>query len=150
MTAISQLVDALGHVPVVVGVLTKGSLLIVLAVCLTRALGRAPAAARHIVWSLSVAALLLLPATSWMPWRLELPMLGTARDALGVSAQPTPKVTPAIDSKKGKAVAADPAWRVTAARRNPRSSVTRPRRPRAPATTSAAATRGKAVRTGNA
>jgi HEAT repeat protein/Zn-dependent protease with chaperone function len=83
--AVSQLVDALGHVPVVVGVLTKGSLLIVLAVALTRALGRAPAAARHIVWSLSVAALLLLPATSWLPWRLELPMLGTARDALGVS-----------------------------------------------------------------
>ena len=86
--AVSQLVDALGHVPVVVGVLTKGSLLIVLAVALTRALGRAPAAARHIVWSLSVAALLLLPATSWLPWRLELPMLGTARDALGVSVTP--------------------------------------------------------------
>ena len=37
--AISQLVDALGHVPVVVGVLTKGSLLIVLAVGLRMALG---------------------------------------------------------------------------------------------------------------
>src|SRR5690349_5873880 len=93
--AVSQLVDALGHVPVVVGVLTKGSLLIVLAVGLTRALGRAPAAARHIVWSLSVAALLLLPATSWIPWRLELPMLGTARDALGVNvAPPTATVLP--------------------------------------------------------
>ena len=106
--AISQLVDALGHVPVVVGVLTKGSLLIVLAVGLTRALGRAPAAARHIVWSLSVAALLLLPATSWMPWRLELPMLGTARDALGVSAvQPTATVTPSADVKKDEPVASD-------------------------------------------
>jgi HEAT repeat protein/beta-lactamase regulating signal transducer with metallopeptidase domain len=98
--AVSPLIDALGHVPVVVGVLTKGSLLIVLAVGLTRALGRAPAAARHIVWSLSVAALLLLPATSWIPWRLELPMLGTARDALGVSAsQPTAPVTPSVESQ---------------------------------------------------
>jgi HEAT repeat protein/beta-lactamase regulating signal transducer with metallopeptidase domain len=96
--AVSQLADALGHVPVVVGVLTKGSLLIVLAVCLTRALGRAPAAARHLVWSLSVAALLLLPATSWIPWRLELPVLGTARDALGVSsAQPSAPVTSTAD-----------------------------------------------------
>ena len=106
--AVSQLVDALGHLPVVVGVLTKGSLLIILAVGLTRALGRAPAAARHIVWSLSVAALLLLPATSWMPWRLELPMLGTAADALGVSAvQPTATATPAAKEKTDEAVVPD-------------------------------------------
>jgi HEAT repeat protein/beta-lactamase regulating signal transducer with metallopeptidase domain len=99
--AISQLVDALGHVPVVVGVLTKGSLLIVLAVCLTRALGRAPAAARHLVWSLSVAALLLLPAASRIPWRLELPVLGTARDAFGAAAtQPTTELKSADEQKK--------------------------------------------------
>src|SRR5689334_8033424 len=108
--AISQLIDALDHVPVVVGVLTKGSLLIVLAVGLTRALSRAPAAARHIVWSLAVATLLLLPATSWMPWRLELPLLGTARDALGVTAgQPIAAPSPAVDATKDEAVASDPA-----------------------------------------
>ena len=105
---LSELVDALGHVPVVVGVLTKGSLLIALAVVLTRALGRAPAAARHLVWTLSVAALLLLPATSWMPWRLELPVLGTARDALGVSAaQQTNKVTAVADTKHDAGPASD-------------------------------------------
>jgi len=71
-TAIPQLLDALARVPFVVGVLTKGSLLVLMAVGLTRLLGRAPAAARHLVWSLSVVGLLLLPASTLSPWRLEL------------------------------------------------------------------------------
>jgi len=84
ITAISQLLDALGRVPLIVGVLTKGSLLILIAASLTRLLARSPAAARHLVWTLSVAGLLLLPAASLIPWRLELPALGAARDAIVV------------------------------------------------------------------
>jgi hypothetical protein len=64
ITAISQLLDALGRVPFITGVLTKGSLLILIAVGLTRLLARSPAAARHLVWTLSVAGLLLLPRSS--------------------------------------------------------------------------------------
>ncbi len=47
ITAISQVFDALGRVPLIVGALTKGTLLILIAVGLTRALSNAPAAARH-------------------------------------------------------------------------------------------------------
>jgi HEAT repeat protein/beta-lactamase regulating signal transducer with metallopeptidase domain len=84
-TVIPQLLDALARVPFVVGVLTKGSLLVLVAVGLTRLLARAPAAARHLVWSLSVVGLLLLPASTLSPWRLELTPLAAARDALGLT-----------------------------------------------------------------
>jgi len=84
-TVIPQLLDALARVPFIVGVLTKGSLLVLMAVGLTRLLGRAPAAARHLVWSLSVVGLLLLPASTLSPWRLELTPLAAARDALGLT-----------------------------------------------------------------
>ena len=97
ITAISQLLDALGRVPFITGVLTKGSLLILIAVGLTRLLARSPAAARHLVWTLSVAGLLLLPATALIPWRLELPVLGTARDA--IVAPVTVKLTAAPDTR---------------------------------------------------
>ena len=90
IAAISQLLDAFERVPFIAQVLTKGTLLVLIAVCLTRLLGRAPAAARHLVWSLSVAGLLLLPATRLIPWRLELAALTAARDALDV----TPEVGP--------------------------------------------------------
>ena len=84
-TIIPQLLDALARVPFVVGVLTRGSLLVLMAVGLTRLLARAPAAARHLVWSLSVVGLLLLPASTLIPWRLELTPLAAARDALGLT-----------------------------------------------------------------
>jgi HEAT repeat protein/beta-lactamase regulating signal transducer with metallopeptidase domain len=90
ITAISQLLDALGRVPFIIGVLTKGSLLILVAVGLTRLLARAPAAARHLVWSLSVAGLLLLPAATVIPWRLESTALAAARDAFSLTPQFTP------------------------------------------------------------
>jgi HEAT repeat protein/beta-lactamase regulating signal transducer with metallopeptidase domain len=97
ITAISQLLDALGRVPFIPQALTKGTLLVLTAVCLTRLLGRAPAAARHLVWSLSVAGLLLLPATRLIPWRLELSALATARDAFDM----TPAATrPAAATKR--------------------------------------------------
>ena len=75
ITAVSQILDALDRVPFIVSVLTKGSLLVLVAVGLTRLLARAPAAARHLVWSLSVGGLLLLPAATLVPWRLELAAL---------------------------------------------------------------------------
>jgi len=81
LAAISPLLDALGRVPFVVGVLTKGTLIVLIAACLTRMLGRSPAAARHLVWSLSVGGLLLLPVMTQLPWRLELTTLAAARDA---------------------------------------------------------------------
>jgi HEAT repeat protein/beta-lactamase regulating signal transducer with metallopeptidase domain len=81
LAAISPLFDALGRVPFIAGVLTRGTLLVLIAACLTRLLGRSPAAARHLVWSLSVGGLLLLPAMTLIPWRLELTTLAAARDA---------------------------------------------------------------------
>ena len=78
-SAISQLLDALDRVPLIASALTKGTLIVLIAVCLTRLLGRAPAAARHLVWALAVGGMLLLPATSLIPWRLELTTLATAR-----------------------------------------------------------------------
>ena len=89
ITAISQLLDALGRVPFIAGVLTKGTLLVLIAACLTRLLGRSPAAARHLVWSLAVGGLLLLPVMTLLPWRLELTTLAAARDAFA-PAPPDP------------------------------------------------------------
>jgi len=81
LATISPLLDALGRVPFIAGVLTKGTLLVLIAACLTRLLGRSPAAARHLVWSLAVGGLLLLPVMTQLPWRLELTTLAAARDA---------------------------------------------------------------------
>jgi len=103
VAAISPLLNALGNVPFIVAVLTKGSLLILMAVALTRVLVHAPAAARHLVWSLAVAGLLLLPATSIIPWRLELPVLGPARDALVAKSAPVPR----LDAPQGTAPPTD-------------------------------------------
>ena len=80
ITTVSQLVDALGHVPFLPQALTRGTLLVLIALGLTRLLGRAPAAARHLVWSLAVGGLLLLPATRLLPWRLELAALTAAQE----------------------------------------------------------------------
>src|SRR5215207_11093214 len=93
ITAVAQILGALDRVPFIVSVLTKGTLIVLIAVGLTRLLARAPAAARHLVWSLSVAGLLLLPATTLIPWRLELTALAAARDAFDVTAASTRPVT---------------------------------------------------------
>ena len=93
--AISPLFDALGRVPFIAGVLTKGTLLVLIAACLTRLLGRSPAAARHLVWSLSVGGLLLLPAMTLIPWRLELTTLAAARDAFA----PAPSADPSVPER---------------------------------------------------
>jgi hypothetical protein len=90
VTAISPVLDALGRVPFITGALTKGTLLVLIAMGLTRLLGRAPAAARHLVWSLAVVGLLLLPATVLIPWRIELPRLTAVRDALDATSVHAP------------------------------------------------------------
>jgi HEAT repeat protein/beta-lactamase regulating signal transducer with metallopeptidase domain len=93
LAAISPLFDALGRVPFIAGVLTKGTLIVLIAACLTRLLGRSPAAARHLVWSLSVGGLLLLPVMTQLPWRLELTTLAAARDAFAPAPPADPVVT---------------------------------------------------------
>lgn len=115
ITAVSQILDALDRVPVIASVLTKGSLLVLVAVGLTRILSRAPAAARHLVWSLSVAGLLLLPVATVIPWRLELTALAAARDAVSLTTHPTPPV----DTRRS---AAPPVAPSIAAVENPTSS----------------------------
>src|SRR5689334_22916072 len=92
LAAISPLLDALGRVPFITGVLTKGTLLVLIAACLTRLLGRSPAAARHLVWSLAVGGLLLLPAMTQLPWRLELTTLASARQAFATAPPADPLV----------------------------------------------------------
>ena len=99
-TLVPQLVDAMTRLPFLVAVLTKGTALVLLAIGLTRLLGRAPAAARHLVWSLAVAGTLLVPASAWFPWQLEVPMLGMARDAFGTTA-PAAAVEPAAANDRG-------------------------------------------------
>ncbi|MDF2774494.1 MAG: peptidase BlaR1 [Geminicoccaceae bacterium] len=91
-TVVSTVLDALARVPFIAGALTKGTLLVLIAMGLTRLLARAPAAARHLVWSLSVVGLLLLPATALMPWRIELPGLTAVRDTF----DPTPTARAAV------------------------------------------------------
>ena len=107
LAAISPLLDALARVPFITGVLTKGTLLVLIAACLTRLLGRSPAAARHLVWSLAVGGLLLLPAMTQLPWRLELTTLAAARDAFA----PVPPADPSapVASKQLAVAAASPA-----------------------------------------
>jgi len=103
LATISPLFDALGRVPFIAGVLTKGTLLVLIAACLTRLLGRSPAAARHLVWSLSVGGLLLLPAMTLIPWRLELTTLAAARDAFA----PAPPAVPSVPERLALAVKND-------------------------------------------
>jgi len=113
ITAISQVFDALGRVPLIVGALTKGTLLILIAVGLTRALSNAPAAARHLVWSLAVAGMLLLPVTTLIPWRLELTALAAARDALDVTPLTTQQVAATQRSADVATMALPPSAAVT-------------------------------------
>jgi HEAT repeat protein len=106
LAAISPFLDALGRLPFIAAVLTKGTLLLLIAACLTRLLGRSPAAARHLVWSLAVGGLLVLPVMARLPWRLELTTLAAARDAFAPE-QPTPVAT-RIHSNQVKANSGSP------------------------------------------
>ena len=65
-----------------VDMLAKGSVVLLACSASVLLLRRSPAAARHLVWTIGVVALLLLPAASWlMPgWRVSLPMPALLRD----------------------------------------------------------------------
>ncbi len=88
-TVVSTVLDALARVPFIAGALTKGTLLVLVAMGLTRLLARAPAAARHLVWSLAVVGLLLLPAAVLIPWRIELSGLAAVRETFDPAASRT-------------------------------------------------------------
>ena len=136
LAAISPLLDALGRVPFIAGVLTKGTLLVLIAACLTRLLGRSPAAARHLVWSLSVGGLLLLPAMTLIPWRLELTTLAVARDAFA----PTPPADPGVperlvlvaNSEKSKQIVMDAGSTATSTATTNAASLVEPATPPSP------------------
>ena len=62
----------LGVVAMFVDVALKGTVLLALAFLLVRALPNAPAAARHLVWSVALMGVLVIPALSrTIPWKVE-------------------------------------------------------------------------------
>src|ERR671921_2026091 len=73
--------------------LIKATLILVAALGITMAMQRASAGARHLVWLVTLGALLLIPAlTAWAPLRLEiLPARETA-----TAAVPSDAATPSV------------------------------------------------------
>ena len=66
--------------------LVKATIILLVAIGITMSMQRASAGARHLVWLVTVAALLLVPAlTAWAPIRLRM---------LPAEASPTPAVAP--------------------------------------------------------
>ncbi len=62
----------LGVVAMFGEVVLKGTALLVVAFALARVLLNAPAAARHLVWSVALVGVLVIPALSrTIPWKLE-------------------------------------------------------------------------------
>ena len=78
----------------------KGTALLLVVFMLARALRNAPAAARHLVWAMGLAGLLIVPVLSrTMPWRLEiLPATETTSlvepSSMERSTAPNPIVSP--------------------------------------------------------
>lgn len=70
----------LGVVAMFVDAALKGTVLLAVAFLLVRALRNAPAAARHLVWSVALVGVLVIPALSrTIPWKLEvLPAIPSA------------------------------------------------------------------------
>ena len=72
--------------------LIKATLILVAALGITLAMQRAAAGARHLVWLVTLAALLLIPAlTAWGPLRLE---ILPAREVAAQPTLPATRVTP--------------------------------------------------------
>jgi beta-lactamase regulating signal transducer with metallopeptidase domain len=91
------------------GAAVKGALILMATGILTLALRAAPAASRHLAWSLSLVTLLLLPALPRvaMPWRLPSPAAGisTARPARAAAvpaAQALENLSPLPASAAGR------------------------------------------------
>jgi HEAT repeat protein len=76
--------------------LVKGTLLLAIAGLGAYGLRRASAAARHLVWSLGLASLLLLPVASWLlpAWRLPLPRRAVPALSANLGEQPA---APTVD-----------------------------------------------------
>jgi hypothetical protein len=92
---------AASHVPLVV-LLVKATIILVAALGITLAMQRASAGARHLVWLVTLATLLIMPAlTAWGPLPLRvLPAAPTratesARTGSSPRATPTPAAAPA-------------------------------------------------------
>ncbi len=88
--------------PAVLLLLAKATIVLVVALGITRALPRAPAGARHLVWLTALAALLLVPAIArWAPLRVGIlppwPALQavTTRVAIPTSSAATDRGAPA-------------------------------------------------------
>ena len=79
-------------------ILAKATLVLVAALGVTRALERSSAVARHLVWFVALASILLIPAlASWGPLRLEiLPADVTSDLQVGTTPVREPVVAPAI------------------------------------------------------
>ena len=73
-------------------ILAKATLVLVAALGVTRALERSSAVARHLVWFVALASVLLIPAlASWGPLRLEiLPADVTSEIQMGMPAAGEP------------------------------------------------------------
>ena len=91
--------SALAGLPMLV-LLAKATLILVLALSVTIAMQRASAGARHLVWLVTLAALLLVPAlTAWAP--LPFRVLPAPDAAPTVTAAPTTPSAPAITNPSG-------------------------------------------------
>jgi HEAT repeat protein/beta-lactamase regulating signal transducer with metallopeptidase domain len=102
-----------------VGLLLKGTALLVLVLLVVAALRRASAGLRHLVWSGGIVALLALPLVSLaLPWRLPVvaPQLAgvtaaATSQATGSEARPAPQVTAAPRVSAGPAAPGETASR---------------------------------------
>ena len=96
--ALHSWLDGAGPAGSILAWTLKGSLLLLVALLLTRLLARRSAAIRHLVWAVALSGTLLLPAVSTLGPRLALPVLPAASPrALETILQPT-EATPAFPS----------------------------------------------------
>src|SRR6266576_5928996 len=76
--------------------LVKATLILIAALGITLAMQRASAGARHLVWLVTLFALVLIPAlTAWAPLRLEI---------LPAAAEPSVVASPVVDVASSGAV----------------------------------------------
>ncbi|MDP9278276.1 MAG: hypothetical protein M3P00_02565, partial [Gemmatimonadota bacterium] len=100
----STLISALGSLPnsniSMVMLLVKATLILLVAIGITLSMQRASAGARHLVWLVTVAALLLVPAlTAWGPIPLRMLPAETSSVLAGAPASPVTLSSSAGDSK---------------------------------------------------
>ena len=100
-TTISQIFADIGGLPMLV-FLAKATLILLLALGVTVAMQRASAGARHLVWLVALATLLLVPAlTAWAPFRVHMLPASLAVSPRVVADATIGEVTP--DTRTDKA-----------------------------------------------